>query len=74
MTDEQKWQVDHIRAWRKDYAKDNDIPAFMVFSDKTLRDLVLKSPESLEDLEHVYGLGEKKIDVFGKILLSQLHP
>ena len=74
MSDESKWRMDHIREWRKQYAKENDIPAFMVFSDKTLRDLVLRAPTNTEDLSKVYGLGKKKIEVFGQLLLEKLHP
>lgn len=74
MSNEQKWRLDEIREWRKTYAKENDIPAFMVFSDKTLRDLVLRAPTNLDDLKKVYGLGEKKIDMFGKKIIEILHP
>ncbi len=74
MTAAQKWQVDAVRDWRREYAKANDIPAFMVFSDKTLKDLVLRSPATEDELAFVYGLGEKKIDHFGKQLIEILHP
>lgn len=74
MSNDQKWRLDEIRQWRKDYARENDIPAFMVFSDKTLRDLVLRAPTNLNDLKKVYGLGDKKIETFGKNLIQKLHP
>ncbi len=74
MSGDEKWRVEVIREWRKEYAKDNDIPAFMVFSDKTLRDLVLRAPTNLEELSRVYGLGDKKIEAFGRILIEKLHP
>lgn len=73
-SDQQKWQAEVLREWRKEYAQEHDMPAFMVFSDKTLRDLVLKSPESKEALSRVYGLGDKKISVFGDVLLEKLNP
>lgn len=74
MSGDQKWRLDEIRLWRKDYAKENDIPAFMVFSDKTLMDLILRAPTNLDDLKKVYGLGDKKIELFGKTLIQKLHP
>lgn len=74
MSDDQKWRMEVIREWRKDYAKEHDIPAFMVFSDKTLRDLVLRAPTTIEDLSKVYGLGEKKISIFGETVLEKLNP
>ena len=72
MSKDQKRQMDAIREWRKAYAKENDIPAFMVFGDKTLRDLVIQAPEDIRALSEIYGLGEKKIEVFGQILLNKL--
>ena len=59
-----------IREWRLEYAKGLDMPAFLVFSNRTLQDLVKKAPATLEDLEGVYGLGPQKIEAFGKELLS----
>jgi ATP-dependent DNA helicase RecQ len=74
LSEDQQWRSEVIRDWRKKYAKEHDIPAFMVFSDKTLRDLVLRSPSCEEELSRVYGFGEKKIDVFGKDIIQLLHP
>lgn len=68
--DEQKLRLEVIRDWRKSYAKERDIPAFIVFSDKTMRDLVLRRPTSVDQLSRVYGLGPKKIDQFGKELVE----
>lgn len=69
---EAKWRIEVLREWRRQYSQEHDIPAFMVFSDKTLRDLALRAPTSEEGLAKVYGLGPKKIEVFGKILLEKL--
>jgi ATP-dependent DNA helicase RecQ len=61
-----------LKEWRKKYADELDLPAFMVFSNKTLHDLAIKNPKSSGDLEKIYGLGPKKIDAFGGKLLSAL--
>lgn len=61
-----------IKEWRRDYAKAQDLPAFMIFSNRTLEDLVRKNPQALDELQEVYGLGELKIDAFGKELLEVL--
>jgi ATP-dependent DNA helicase RecQ len=61
-----------LRDWRKRFAKERDVPAFIVFSDRTLRDLASRNPRSLTDLEKVYGLGPAKIELFGKELLQEL--
>ena len=46
------------------------MPAFLVFSNRTLEDLARKAPGTLTELEEVYGLGPQKIEAFGKELLS----
>ena len=65
-------RMDALRAWRKDYAKQNDVPAFVVFSDKTLRELTLKNPSGPKELLEVYGIGEHKVDTFGEAVLNVL--
>lgn len=65
-------RADKIRLWRKQYAKAQKTPAFMVFSDKTLRDLAHKAPSTLCQLDQVYGMGPKKIEEFGEALLEKI--
>lgn len=65
-------RMKHLKQWRYDYAKQKDIPAFMVFSNKTLHDLAMKNPQSKTELKHVHGLGNYKIRQFGKELVDVL--
>ncbi|MCI5072376.1 ATP-dependent DNA helicase [bacterium] len=65
-------RMKHLKQWRYDYAKQKDIPAFMVFSNKTLHDLAMKNPQSKTDLKAVHGLGSYKIRQFGKELVEVL--
>ncbi len=62
-----------IKDWRLEYARRLDMPAFLVFSNRTLEDLARKAPGTLAELEEVYGLGPQKIEVFGKELLEILY-
>ena len=61
-----------LKEWRLRFSRENDIAAFIVFSDKTLRDLVQKNPKDLAGLNSVYGFGEKKLDWIGKDVLAEL--
>src|SRR5690606_2985590 len=61
-----------LRDWRKRFAKERDVPAFIIFSDRTLKDLASRNPRTLGDLESVYGLGPAKIELFGGELLKEL--
>jgi ATP-dependent DNA helicase RecQ len=61
-----------LKEWRLRTAKELDQPAFVIFSDKSLRDLVLRNPQSMTDLEKVYGFGPSKIEKFGPDVLREL--
>lgn len=63
-------RMEILKEWRKSYADSLDIPAFLVFSNKTLHDLAIKNPKTLSELETVYGMGPKKIENFGKKVLA----
>jgi ATP-dependent DNA helicase RecQ len=58
-----------LREWRRDYSNERDIPAFVVFSDRTLIDLANRAPLSAEELAQVYGFGESKIEHLGPFVL-----
>jgi ATP-dependent DNA helicase RecQ len=72
LTVEESARMKVIKDWRLEYARTQDMPAFMVFSNRTLEDLARKAPDTLAELEEVYGLGPQKIDAFGKELLEVL--
>ena len=55
-----------LRKLRKEIADENNWPAYVVLSDKTLKELSSTPPLSLEDLYGVFGFGEKKIEKFGQ--------
>ena len=61
-----------LRAWRRDRARADDVPAFVVFNDRTLHDLVAVSPRSLDDLLTVHGLGPAKVSRYGSDILRVL--
>ena len=68
--EERLWQA--LRKWRQERARTEEIPAYMVCGDKTLRDIVEKMPHGLDGLRSIYGLGEAKIDKFGDEILEVL--
>jgi ATP-dependent DNA helicase RecQ len=62
--------VDALRAWRGRQAKDDAVPAYVVFSDKTLREIARARPRSLTDLGRVPGIGPTRIERYGSALLA----
>ncbi|WP_107925986.1 DNA helicase RecQ [Lysinibacillus parviboronicapiens] len=63
---------EHLRLLRKDIADEESVPPFVVFSDKTLRELCDKKPTELEGLRNVSGIGEVKFEKYGKRFFEAL--
>lgn len=55
-----------LRDLRKNEAKKNDVPPFVVFQDPSLDDMALKYPITMEELLNVHGVGEGKAKKYGK--------
>lgn len=68
--EEKRFQV--LRQWRKTKAQELDIPAFVVFGDKTLLDIAKKNPQNIDELKNIYGIGEAKLEKFGWDLLAEM--
>lgn len=54
-----------LKRFRMKLAMEKNMKAFYIFTNKTLEDLLIKQPSSLEELKSVTGLGEMKINSFG---------
>ncbi len=61
-----------LRAWRAGAAKEQGVPAYVVFHDATLRDIVLRRPSSIEELGTIGGVGATKLDRYGEGVLATL--
>lgn len=54
-----------LRAWRAETAREQGVPAYIVFGDATLRALAEHRPASLSDLDGITGIGAKKREAYG---------
>ncbi|MDO8500366.1 MAG: ATP-dependent DNA helicase RecQ [Gemmatimonadaceae bacterium] len=59
-----------LRQKRLDIARQQSVPAYIVFSDRTLADMALRRPASLEALANVRGVGEMKLARYGEMFLA----
>ncbi len=55
---------------RLEIARQDSVPAYIVFSDRTLADIALRRPVSLEALANVRGVGEMKLERYGEKFLA----
>ncbi len=65
-------RFEKLKKWRRDKAKELDAPAFVVFSDQTLKHLAVRNPQNLAEMRSVYGIGDAKIEKFGWDVLAEL--
>ena len=49
-----------LRAKRTELAREHKVPAYVIFSDKTLSDMALQKPTTRPDFLHVHGVGSSK--------------
>lgn len=61
-----------LRALRRQIADEENKPAFMIFSDQTLLEMVEKKPQNMDDLLNISGIGEYKLTRYGKRFLKVL--
>jgi DNA helicase-2/ATP-dependent DNA helicase PcrA len=69
---EQTPTVQALREWRLARARADEVPAFVVFSDRTLAELAARSPRTLAELAAVPGIGPAKLERYGAELLERL--
>ena len=61
---------ERLRALRLEIAKQNGIPPYVVFSDKTLKEMAEKLPKDKEAMLDVSGVGEVKFERYGEAFLE----
>ena len=59
-----------LRTWRAETAREQGVPAYIVFGDATLRALAEHRPASLADLDGITGIGAKKREAYGNGVLA----
>lgn len=61
-----------LRTLRKQIADEQFVPPYVVFPDKSLRDMAEKRPQNLREFEDVYGVGSNKRDKYGQVFLEAI--
>ena len=63
---------ERLRVWRAATAKEEGVPAYVVFHDATLRQIALDQPGTLEAVGAISGIGENKLRKYGQQVLDAL--
>jgi ATP-dependent DNA helicase RecQ len=59
-----------LRERRSEIAGSQNVPAYVVFNDRTLVELARERPRSLEDMARIPGVGEVKLERYGQDFLT----
>ena len=65
-------RFERLRAWRAATAKEQGVPAYVIFHDATLREFAARCPATLAELGAVSGVGESKLAKYGQQVLDTL--
>ena len=62
-----------LKNYRSEKAKELDVPSYIIFSNKTLDDLIDKIPKNKNELNLIYGLGPQKILKYGDDIIELIN-
>jgi len=62
--------LDRLRSWRSDEARDQQVPAYVVFTDATLTAIAEHRPVDRAALVGIPGIGSRKLDRYGAAVLA----
>ncbi len=60
---------DRLKAWRKKFAEEENVPPYFIFNDKTLVEIANQKPSTRSGLLSISGIGEQKAKKFGDDIL-----
>ena len=60
---------ERLRDKRKTIAEEEEVPAFVVFRDRTLREMAIHFPKTEEEFVQLHGVGPKKIEKYADVFL-----
>jgi ATP-dependent DNA helicase RecQ len=63
---------DYLREWRRTTAKEQAVPAYVVMHDTLLEELCRRKPTRFSELREIPGIGERKAESYGKLILDTL--
>ncbi len=62
----------HLKDWRREQARNQGVPPYVVFHDRTLMEVAARRPRCPEELGQISGIGQAKLDRYGSGLLEAL--
>ncbi|HTD84603.1 MAG TPA: HRDC domain-containing protein, partial [Gemmatimonadaceae bacterium] len=70
--DDEQRLLAHLKTLRTEIAREEHVPPYIVFSDRTLAELAVRRPRSLHALQDVRGVGPMKLERYGERFLDAI--
>jgi ATP-dependent DNA helicase RecQ len=70
LADSDESLLEKLRAWRSAQAREQGVPPYVIFHDRTLVEIAALKPSDVDALAAVGGIGEKKLERYGQALLA----
>ena len=64
---------EHLRAWRGDQARSQQVPAYVVLHNSHLEEIARRKPRSVHELGSIKGIGLRRAARYGEEILSLVH-
>ena len=64
--------LEELKMLRLELAKEENVPAYVIFSNATLQDMVMKEPVTMEEFLRVSGVGKYKAEHYGKAFIAAI--
>ena len=72
LTSDEQECMETLRSLRAQLARDEEVPAYVIFPDRTLREIAREQPRTLAALAKISGVGPTRLERFGKQILEAL--
>jgi len=72
MSSVQRGRWERLRAWRSETAREDGVPAYVIFHDATLAELARSAPATVDELRGIPGIGARKLERFGEALIETI--
>ncbi len=72
LDEDERKRFEALRRWRRDEAREQEIPPYVIFHDAVLSEIARENPDSVEALSDIKGVGASKLKRYGDAVIAVL--
>lgn len=70
---DKKGLFEKLRVLRYEIAKEQGVPAYVVFGDASLKDMEVKQPKTVSEFSEISGVGKAKLEKYATVFLKEIN-